>query len=151
MTADTKDDSQPEGLAPVHGSALARDHAITMAYDAFRLCIGSEPKYHTMMDVVRWMGLVWKVDVRDCMNREASSAVMCPAPHEYKPHKKYPWFCRDCGYPPQDEVKHVQHPDWTPAAFLNTCGCEPMKEETKEALAAMITAAGEMMKHTTPS
>ena len=113
MTADTIDDSQPAGLAPVHGSALARDHATIMAYDAFRLCMGQEPKNHTLVDVVRWMGLVWKVDVRDYLNRAAAEAAK-PSPHEYKPHKKYPWFCDECGYPPHDEGKHLPHPDWKP-------------------------------------
>lgn len=125
----------------------AKDHAVCMAYDAFSLCMGNKPAHSstTVMDVVRWLECVWHVDVREYLNRAAASPSPS-SPHEYKPHKKYPWFCRDCGYPPQDEVKHIQHPDWTPAAFLNTCGCEPMKEETKEALAAMITAAGDMMK-----
>lgn len=125
---------------------VAKDHAVCMAYAAFALCLGNKPanSSFTVMDVVRWLECMWSVDVREYMNRAAAQAPITP--HEYNPHKKHPWFCRDCGYPPQDEVKHIQHPDWTPAAFLNTCGCEPMKEETKEALAAMITAAGDMMK-----
>lgn len=28
--------------------------------------------------------------------------------HAYVPHKKYPWFCRDCGYPPHETLKHIQ-------------------------------------------
>ena len=118
----------------------AKDHAVLMAYDAFALCMGQEPKNHTLIDVVRWMGLVWKVDVRDYLNRVAAEAAR-PSPHEYKPHKKYPLFCDQCGYPPHDEVKHIQNPEFTPAVFLNTCGCEPMTNETVEALGAMVKAA----------
>lgn len=147
MINSTIDDSQPAGLAPVHGSALARDHATIMAYDAFRLCMGQEPKNHTLLDVVRWMGLVWKVDIREQMNRDAAASDASPlSPHEYKAHKKYPWFCGECGYPPHDEVKHIQNPEFTPAVFLNTCGCEPMTEETAEALGEMVKCAIEEMK-----
>jgi hypothetical protein len=27
--------------------------------------------------------------------------------HEYKPDRKYPWFCADCGYPPHETLKHL--------------------------------------------
>jgi hypothetical protein len=26
--------------------------------------------------------------------------------HAFKPHRKYPWFCADCGYPPHETLKH---------------------------------------------
>ena len=26
--------------------------------------------------------------------------------HPYKPHKKYPWFCEDCGYAEHETLKH---------------------------------------------
>lgn len=26
--------------------------------------------------------------------------------HEYKPHRKYPWFCELCGYPEHERLKH---------------------------------------------
>lgn len=100
----------------------AKDHAVLMAYDAFALCMGREPKNFTLLDVVRWMGLVCKIDIREQMNRDAASAASQPSPHEYKAHKKYPWFCGECGYPPHDEVKHIQNPEFTPAVFLSTCG-----------------------------
>jgi multidrug efflux pump subunit AcrA (membrane-fusion protein) len=28
--------------------------------------------------------------------------------HPYVPHPKYPWFCRDCGYPEHERLKHEQ-------------------------------------------
>ncbi len=27
--------------------------------------------------------------------------------HKYKPHKKYPWFCSECGYPEYTDAKHI--------------------------------------------
>ena len=27
--------------------------------------------------------------------------------HRFVPNKKYPWFCRDCGYPPEHPVTHL--------------------------------------------
>lgn len=27
--------------------------------------------------------------------------------HRFVPNKKYPWFCRDCGYPPEHPVMHL--------------------------------------------
>ena len=27
-------------------------------------------------------------------------------PHRYQPHKKYPWFCGECGYPEHERLKH---------------------------------------------
>lgn len=30
---------------------------ITMAMDAFRLCIGNKPRNHSLEDVIRWMRL----------------------------------------------------------------------------------------------
>jgi hypothetical protein len=30
-----------------------------------------------------------------------------PVKHKYKPHKKYPWFCSECGYPEYMEAKHI--------------------------------------------
>jgi hypothetical protein len=28
--------------------------------------------------------------------------------HAYRPHPKWPWWCRDCGYPEHERLKH--HP-----------------------------------------
>ena len=30
-----------------------------------------------------------------------------PIRHAYVPHRKYPWFCGECGYPPHEELKHL--------------------------------------------
>lgn len=27
--------------------------------------------------------------------------------HRFVPNKKFPWFCRDCGYPPEHPVMHL--------------------------------------------
>lgn len=27
--------------------------------------------------------------------------------HRYVPHPKWPWFCRDCGYPEHEVLKHI--------------------------------------------
>jgi len=27
--------------------------------------------------------------------------------HKYEPNKKYPWFCKHCGYPDHNEVMHL--------------------------------------------
>lgn len=29
-------------------------------------------------------------------------------PHDFRPNKKYPWFCADCGYAPHDPLMHKQ-------------------------------------------
>ena len=92
----------------------AKDHAVCMAYDAFRLCMGNSPRTFTVMDVVRWLECVWHIDVREYLNRAAAPSPSPISPHEYQPHKKYPWFCRECGYAPHDTIKHKPHPEWTP-------------------------------------
>ena len=28
--------------------------------------------------------------------------------HKFKPNKKYPWFCAECGYEPHHPLKHLQ-------------------------------------------
>lgn len=95
----------------------ARDHAILMAYDAFRICMGQKPQHASCETVMKWMALMSDKPLVTQINSGVTYL-----PHEFNPHKKYPWFCRDCGYPPHDEVKHIQHSDWSPAEFLNTCG-----------------------------
>lgn len=30
--------------------------------------------------------------------------------HAFRPNKKYPWFCADCGYEPHDELMHTAAP-----------------------------------------
>lgn len=30
-----------------------------------------------------------------------------PLTHAYKPHRKYPWFCAECGYPEHERLKHT--------------------------------------------
>lgn len=29
-------------------------------------------------------------------------------PHQFRPHRKYPWFCDQCGYGPREPLKHIQ-------------------------------------------
>lgn len=29
-----------------------------------------------------------------------------PTVHTYNPHRKWPWFCADCGYPEHEQLKH---------------------------------------------
>ena len=31
--------------------------------------------------------------------------------HDFRPHRKYPWFCADCGYPPHEILKHKRPPE----------------------------------------
>ena len=33
----------------------AKQHAIVMAYEAMRVCLGLPTKYHTPAEVIRWM------------------------------------------------------------------------------------------------
>lgn len=33
-------------------------------------------------------------------------------PHAYKPNRKHPQFCEECGYAPHDSVKHIQPVVW---------------------------------------
>lgn len=33
--------------------------------------------------------------------------------HRFNPHKKYPWFCAECGYGPSEPLKHIL-PSWSP-------------------------------------
>lgn len=28
--------------------------------------------------------------------------------HKFTPHRKWPWFCRECGYAPHEQLKHIQ-------------------------------------------
>lgn len=39
-----------------------RVFSVTMAYDAFRICIGMPTKNHPPKDVMRWMSLMLKSD-----------------------------------------------------------------------------------------
>lgn len=36
------------------------EHAVCMAYDAFRLCLGKAPKHFTAKQVIRWITLMSK-------------------------------------------------------------------------------------------
>lgn len=125
----------------------AKDHAVCMAYDAFSLCLGHKPANSstTVMDVVRWLECVWSINIFEVLRKSVTTPAPI-SPHEYKAHKKYPWFCGECGYPPHDEVKHIQNPEFTPAVFLNTCGCEPMTNETAEAVKAMVECSLPLLK-----
>lgn len=49
--------------APVSASE-PQIFAVTMAYDAFRICIGAPTKNHPAQDVLRWMSLMLKPGVR---------------------------------------------------------------------------------------
>lgn len=33
--------------------------------------------------------------------------------HYYEPDKKYPWFCRHCGYAEHEMLKHIERPALT--------------------------------------
>ena len=52
--------------------------------------------------------------LRELMERrEAESAQKTAArgsvsTHRYSPHRRYPWFCGECGYPEHERLKH--HP-----------------------------------------
>lgn len=41
--------------------------------------------------------------------------------HNYKPHRKYPWFCSECGYPESESLKHPQKN----LGNINGPGCDP--------------------------
>ena len=28
--------------------------------------------------------------------------------HRFNPHKKHPWYCAECGYGPNEPLKHIQ-------------------------------------------
>ena len=41
--------------------------------------------------------------------------ITTPNRHEFKPDKRFPWFCSDCGYGPREMLMHTAQE--TPAAF----------------------------------
>jgi hypothetical protein len=48
--------------ATVVGASQSQIFAVTMAYDAFRICVGLPTKNHPPQDVVRWMSLMLKLE-----------------------------------------------------------------------------------------
>jgi hypothetical protein len=44
--------------------------------------------------------------------------------HEFRPHKKYPWFCADCGYAPHEPLKHPQVDDMTTEHTERCISCD---------------------------
>lgn len=38
---------------------------------------------------------------------DVSGFIPRPALHAFKPHPKWPWFCKECGYAPHEPLKHI--------------------------------------------
>lgn len=47
-------------------------------------------------------------------NGELSQTVGGPLRHPFSPHRKYPWFCKHCGYPEWETLKHIQKEEGQP-------------------------------------
>jgi len=63
----------------------AEQFVITMATDAFRLCIGSEPRNHSLSDVTTWMQVMSGAACPHCGDRDASQCEEIPCPWRSKP------------------------------------------------------------------
>lgn len=50
--------SRELGLPGTTSTDPAMETAITVAYDAFRICMGQQPKRWKRADVLRWMGCI---------------------------------------------------------------------------------------------
>lgn len=47
-------------------------------------------------------------ETRSSLEDSIPAAVSGPPLHTFKPHRRYPWFCDRCGYPPHEPLKHPQ-------------------------------------------
>jgi hypothetical protein len=50
--------------------------------------------------------------------------------HHFVPHPKWPWFCKNCGYPPQEPLQHIQNAQGMSAGTAKTA--KPFEGEARQ-------------------
>ncbi|WP_315127305.1 hypothetical protein [Comamonas antarctica] len=82
--------------------------------DSVEMFIGMLPAFQTdQPKAAKLQVLPEQVALRLQATRQALAVSMGLVPgaahnhrHDFRPNKKYPWFCADCGYAPHDELMH---------------------------------------------